>query len=96
MNIKGVSHINHLESLFEPESAALRLDLPVQFVISDKVDVLDPKDLIIGIDWESDPIKTLKRNLFSDVTGMESPSGLSSSILVSPNVSTAIVKSMPT
>ena len=41
-HIKRVSHINHPESWSEPESAALRLDLPVQLVISDKVDVLDP------------------------------------------------------
>ena len=61
---------------FEPESTALGFDLPVQLVVGHKVDVLDPEGSLMHLASAKD------FNLFSDVTGMESPSGFRSSILV--------------
>ena len=61
-----------------PECAALCFNLSVQLVVGHKVDVLDPGEKLI----EMEELKREVINLFSEVTGMESPSGLSNSILV--------------
>ena len=61
-----------------PECAALCFYLSVQLVVGHKVDVLDPGEKLI----EMEELKREVINLFSEVTGMESPSGLSNSILV--------------